>query len=71
LKNIDSILKAADLKLENVVKVTVYLRDMKDFSEMNEVYREYFGSRPPARTTVQAILPADATIGIEVIAYVK
>jgi 2-iminobutanoate/2-iminopropanoate deaminase len=70
LENIKSILKAADLSFDNVVKVNVFLRDVKDFSEMNEVYKTYFKSNPPARTTVQATPPGDFAVEIDVIAYV-
>lgn len=69
MENIDSILEAAGFSLENVVKVTVFLRNMRDFSGMNEVYREYFKSNPPARTTVRATPPGDIAIEIDVIAY--
>jgi 2-iminobutanoate/2-iminopropanoate deaminase len=69
LENINNILKAAGLSLENIVKVTVFIRDIKDFSEMNEVYKEYFKSNPPARTTVQAVPPGDIAIEIDAIAY--
>lgn len=71
LENIRNILKTAGLSLENVVKASVFLRDMKDFSEMNEIYKTYFKSNPPARTTVQATPPGDIAIEIEVIAYVN
>ncbi|MCX8188759.1 MAG: RidA family protein [Nitrososphaeria archaeon] len=68
LENIKNILEAAGLTLENVVKVNVYLKDMNDFPKMNEVYKEYFKTNPPARTTVQAIPPADIDVEIDAIA---
>ncbi len=68
LENIKSILEAAGLTLENVVKVNVYLRNIGDFPKMNEVYKEYFKTVPPARTTVQAIPPADIDVEIDAIA---
>lgn len=68
LENIKSILEAAGLTLENVVKVNVYLKNMNDFPKMNEVYKEYFKTNPPARTTVQAIPPADIDVEIDAIA---
>jgi 2-iminobutanoate/2-iminopropanoate deaminase len=69
LENIRAILKTVGLTLDNVVKVTVFLRDLKFFSEMNEVYKEYFKDNLPARTTIQAIPPGDLDVEIEVIAY--
>lgn len=68
LENIKGILEATGLTLESVVKVNVYLKDIKDFPKMNEVYKEYFKTNPPARTTVQAIPPVDIDIEIDAIA---
>jgi 2-iminobutanoate/2-iminopropanoate deaminase len=69
LENIKGILEAAGSNLHHVVKTTVFLRDMNDFSTMNEVYAKYFTLAPPARSTVQvARLPKDALVEIEVIA---
>jgi len=56
LTNISTILKASNSSLDNVVKVNVFLADLKDFEAMNEVYREFFKDNLPARTTVQAEL---------------
>ncbi len=70
LENIKAILEAAGAGLENVVKVTVYLKDMNDFGAMNEVYSEYFGESKPARAAVEVSrLPKDVKIEIEAIAY--
>jgi 2-iminobutanoate/2-iminopropanoate deaminase len=67
--NISEVLEAADSSLEKVVKVSVFLKDMKDFGEMNDEYSKWFSKNPPARTTVQvAGLPLDVGIEIEVIA---
>src|SRR5215469_18120223 len=69
LENVKGILESAGCNLHHVVKTTVFLKDMNDFSAMNEVYAQYFASAPPARTTVQAArLPKDALVEIEVIA---
>jgi 2-iminobutanoate/2-iminopropanoate deaminase len=69
LENIKGILEAAGANLHHVVKTTVFLKDMNDFSAMNEVYARYFTSAPPARSTVQVSrLPKDALVEIEVIA---
>jgi 2-iminobutanoate/2-iminopropanoate deaminase len=68
-ENIKGILEAAGSNLHHVVKTTVFLKDMSDFSTMNEVYAKYFTLAPPARSTVQvARLPKDALVEIEVIA---
>ncbi|RCK76279.1 MAG: Endoribonuclease L-PSP [Anaerolineae bacterium] len=70
LTNIKNILEAAGSRLENVVKTTVYLRDMADFGQMNAVYGEFFPQNYPARTTVQAAaLPKNAAVEIEAIAF--
>ena len=71
LKNLDAVLKAAGSGLNNVVKTTVFLADMNDFTAMNEVYAEYFSDNKPARATVQAArLPRDARVEIDCIAVV-
>ena len=69
LKNVEAVLAAAGLTLENVVKTTVFLKDMNDFAAMNEVYATFFPQNPPARSAVEvARLPKDALIEIEAIA---
>ncbi len=69
LENIKAILEAAGSSMDRVVKSTVFLKDMNDFSAMNEVYASYFTGTPPARSTVQvARLPMDALVEIEMIA---
>jgi 2-iminobutanoate/2-iminopropanoate deaminase len=72
LENLKAILAQAGLDMIHVVKTTVFLKDMKDFAAMNEVYAKYLapeGAVPPARSTVQvAALPRDAMVEIEVIA---
>jgi 2-iminobutanoate/2-iminopropanoate deaminase len=69
LENVKGIVEAAGSKLSHVVKTTVFLKDMNDFTAMNEVYAKYFTSAPPARSTVQVSrLPKDALVEIEVIA---
>jgi 2-iminobutanoate/2-iminopropanoate deaminase len=69
LKNLSGILKAAGSGLEKVVRSTVFLKNMSDFTAMNEVYGRYFGSAPPARSTVEvARLPKDVLVEIDVIA---
>lgn len=69
LENLKAILEAAGVSFHHVVKTTVFLKEMNDFTAMNEVYARYFSSAPPARSTVQAArLPKDALVEIEVIA---
>ena len=69
LKNLGEVLTAAGASLNDVVKTTVFLADMNDFAEMNEVYGRFFGENKPARATVQAArLPRDANVEIECIA---
>jgi len=70
-KNLSEVLSAAGTGLDKVVKTTVFLADMNDFAEMNEVYARCFGDNKPARATVQAArLPRDAKVEIECIALV-
>ena len=69
MQNLSAVLQAAGSGLGRVLKATVYLADMADFAEMNEVYGSYFREEPPARSTVQAArLPRDARVEIDVIA---
>ncbi|MEW6685917.1 MAG: RidA family protein [Candidatus Edwardsbacteria bacterium] len=69
LENLKAILKKGGTDLQQVVKTTIYLIDLQDFSAVNEVYSEYFQECPPARSTVQVSkLPKEAKIEIEVIA---
>ncbi len=69
LKNLAAILQASGSSLEKVLRCTVFLKSMGDFTAMNEVYGRYFKQAPPARSTVEvARLPKDATVEIDVIA---
>jgi 2-iminobutanoate/2-iminopropanoate deaminase len=69
LKNLSAILKAGGSGLDKVVRSTVFLKNMSDFTAMNEVYARYFSSAPPARSTVEAArLPKDVLVEIDVIA---
>lgn len=69
LENLKGILESQNLGMEDMVKVTIFLKDMGNFSQMNEVYGTYFPSSPPARSTVEvARLPRDVEIEIEAIA---
>jgi 2-iminobutanoate/2-iminopropanoate deaminase len=69
MRNLMAVLKEAKMGPENVVRTTVYLKDMGDFASMNEVYAKYLGKEPPARTTIQAAaLPRGVSVEIDVIA---
>lgn len=71
LKNIQAILKAADLTADNVVKTTCFLKNMDDFVAFNEVYATMFSDKLPARSAVEvARLPKDVLVEIEIIAAV-
>lgn len=72
IKNLKAVLEAGGSSLERVVKSTVFLKNINDFSEMNKVYAEYFDAKiAPARSTVEvARLPKDALVEIEVVAHV-
>lgn len=72
LENVKAILEAGGSNLSNVVKTTVFLKDMNEFASMNEVYAQYFGKSAPARSTVEvARLPKDVRVEIETIALVN
>lgn len=69
LTNVQAVLAAAGLTMENVIKTTVFLKDMNDFAAMNEVYATFFTGNPPARSAVEvARLPKDVLVEIEAIA---
>ena len=69
LKNIQAILEEAGLQKTDVVKTVIYLKDMSDFSTVNEIYAGFFGSHKPARSCVEvAGLPKGGLVEIEVIA---
>lgn len=69
IKNIENALRHAGLTLENVVKCNVWLTNPDDFNRFNEIYAEYFGNNPPARTTVCSALLVDTAIEIDAIAF--
>ncbi|MAO32098.1 MAG: reactive intermediate/imine deaminase [Crocinitomicaceae bacterium] len=69
MTNIKSLLEAAEMNLNNVVKCSIFLKDMNDFEKVNKVYSGYFSSTPPARETVQVSkLPLDVDVEISCIA---
>jgi len=70
LKNVVAILKEAGVELSNVIKTTVFIKDMNDFPRINKVYETFFTDNYPARSCVEvARLPKDALVEIEVVAY--
>jgi 2-iminobutanoate/2-iminopropanoate deaminase len=70
LQNIETILRASGSSLKNVVKVSIFLADLRDFDGMNQVYTEYFKDDYPVRTTVQAVLRTGRKIEIDCIGRV-
>ena len=71
LSNLKEILEAAGTSMANVVKVTVYLRDIQDFKAMNQIYAEFFPAAPPARAAAQvAALPLGAAVMIDTVAAI-
>jgi len=71
LENVKAIVEAAGGRMSDIVKTTVYITDMANYAAMNEVYRSYFPSEPPARATVRAdLVNADFLVEIEAIAVI-
>jgi 2-iminobutanoate/2-iminopropanoate deaminase len=72
LENLKALLESAGTGLGNVIKTTVFIKDMNEFPKINEIYAEYFSSKQPARSCVEvARLPKDVLVEIEVIAYIE
>ena len=70
LENLKNILDAAGSCIDNVVKTTVFMKDLNDYTAINDVYKEFFSNKPPARAAVQAArLPRDVGVEIEAIAF--
>lgn len=71
LENLKGVLESQGLRMEDVIKVNIFLKDMRNFSPMNEVYATYFSSSPPARSTVEVSgLPKGSDLEIEAIATI-
>jgi 2-iminobutanoate/2-iminopropanoate deaminase len=69
MKNIEAVLKAADSRLDRIIKTTIFLNNMDDFSDMNNVYEAYLSGHKPARSTIEAgKLPKNVLIEIDCIA---
>jgi len=72
MANIQGILDAAGIGVANIVKTTVFIKDMNDFAKMNEVYASFFGDHKPARSTVEvARLPRDVKVEVEFVAVLE
>lgn len=72
MENIQNILKSAGAELSNVIKVTIYLKDLNDFQVLNSLYSKYFTTDYPARETIEVSrLPKDAKVEVSVIAFTK
>ena len=69
MKNLESVLSAAEMDLSNVVKCTIFLKDMNQYAEINAVYAQYFSDNPPAREAVQVSrLPKNVNVEISLVA---
>ena len=68
LSNLRNVIEAAGSNMDNVVKTTVFLKDMADFPKMNAIYAEFFGENPPARSTIAvAALPKGGLVEVEAV----
>lgn len=71
LENIKAIIEEAGAKMADIVKTTIFIKDMNDFQRVNEAYQDYFQTEPPARVCIEVSkLPKDANIEIDAIAYI-
>jgi len=69
MKNLEAVLLAAEMDFSNVLKCTIFLKDMNQYAEINAVYAQYFDEKPPAREAVQvSVLPKNVNIEISLIA---
>ena len=69
MKNLESVLSAAEMDLSNVAKCTIFLKDMNQYAEINAVYAQYFSDNPPAREAVQVSrLPKNVNVEISLVA---
>ena len=69
MQNLEAILSEAEMNFDNVVKCSIFLKDMKQYTDVNKVYVEYFGDNPPAREAVEvSVLPRNVNIEISLIA---
>ena len=69
MQNLEAVLSEAKMNFDNVVKCSIFLKDMKQYTDVNKVYEEYFGDNPPAREAVEvSVLPRNVNIEISLIA---
>ena len=69
MRNISEILKAAEMDFSNVVKCSIFMKDMRQYSKINDVYSSYFSENPPAREAIEvSVLPKNVNVEISVIA---
>ena len=69
MQNLEAVLSEAEMNFDNVVKCSIFLKDMKQYTDVNKVYEEYFGDNPPAREAVEvSVLPRNVNIEISLIA---
>ena len=69
MQNLEAVLSEAEMNFDNVVKCSIFLKDMKQYTDVNKVYVEYFGNNPPAREAVEvSVLPRNVNIEISLIA---
>ena len=69
MQNLEAVLSEAEMNFDNVVKCSIFLKDMKQYADVNKVYAEYFGDNPPAREAVEvSVLPRNVNIEISLIA---
>jgi 2-iminobutanoate/2-iminopropanoate deaminase len=69
MQNISAVLEAAGMTIQNIIKCSIFVKDMNDYYEINEIYSQYFKSEPPARETIQvSALPKNVNVEISVIA---
>ena len=69
MQNLEAVLSEAEMNFDNVVKCSIFLKDMKQYTDVNKVYVEYFGDNPPAREAVEvSVLPRNVNIEISLIA---
>lgn len=72
MENLKAVLEEANMNFDNIVKCSIFIKDMNNFGTINEVYGKYFGEKPPARETVEvARLPKDVNVEISCIAVVE
>ena len=69
MQNLEAVLSEAEMNFDNVVKCSIFLKDMKQYTDVNKVYVEYFGDNPPAREAMEvSVLPRNVNIEISLIA---